>query len=318
MNVFNAAATLLVLVGPTGIGKTQVAIELCEALNGEIVSADSMQIYLNCDIVTAKPTREERQQARHHLLDICNPTQTYSAVQWAQDARAAIANIWARGKQPIIAGGTGFYINALLKPDLAAPAPPNPELRAQLELLRAEHGAVAVHGRLQLLDVDAAQRLHPNDFPRVSRAIEVAIWKNGLGTLELGFGSSAQSPKPQNPSPPFQAFRLTMPREQLYARLNARVDVMLHAGALAELRELLKAGVPRDAPALRGVGYKELLPAIDNESRLLECVESWKRETRRYAKRQETWFRGQIAAHSLDVAALSAHDVARVISEKRA
>ncbi|HEY0074842.1 MAG TPA: tRNA (adenosine(37)-N6)-dimethylallyltransferase MiaA, partial [Abditibacteriaceae bacterium] len=166
---------LLILVGPTGSGKTATAIELCHQLNGEIISADSMQIYKGCDIVTAKATPEEQQAAPHHLIDICDPRETYSAARWAQDAQAAIDDILARGKVPIIAGGTGFYINALLHPETLAATPPNAELRAELEAQAQEHGNQWLHDKLKSLDAHAATRLHPNDLHRVMRAIEIAL-----------------------------------------------------------------------------------------------------------------------------------------------
>ena len=285
---------ILILVGPTGSGKTATAIELCHRINGEIISADSMQIYKGCDIVTAKATPEEQKAAPHHLIDICDPRETYSAARWAQDAQAAIEEIESRGKLPIIAGGTGFYINALLHPETLAVAPPNAELRAALEAQTQEHGNQWLHDKLRSLDAAAATRLHPNDLHRVMRAIEVAVSKQQPAANQL--------PSSQPPSLSYQplTFGLHLLREKLYARLNRRVDQMLQTGALEELKNLLASGVPRDAPALQGVGYRQLLPILDNEEWLPEATELWKRDTRRYAKRQMTWFRHQLPVHWIE------------------
>ncbi len=248
---------VLILVGPTGTGKTATAIELCHLLNGEIISADSMQIYRGCDIATAKATPQERAAAPHHLIDICDPRETYSAARWAQDAQAAIDEIVSRGKLPIIAGGTGFYINALLHPEKLAAAPPNVELRAQLEEERKLHGNEYLHQKLKTFDESAAARLHPNDYQRVMRAVEIAVeWSvvRGQGSASTITASS------------IKLSALICPREILYPRLNQRVDKMMAEGALDELKQLLASGVPREAPALQGVGYRQLLPALDDET----------------------------------------------------
>jgi tRNA dimethylallyltransferase len=281
---------ILILVGPTGSGKTATAIELCRVLDGEIISADSMQIYKGCDIVTAKVTPEEQQAAPHRLIDICDPRETYSAARWAQDAQAAIDDIIAHGKVPIIAGGTGFYINALLHPGTLAATPPNLELRAELEAQAQEHGNQWLHDKLKSLDADAATRLHPNDLHRVMRAIEIAVSNQ----------QPAAKPPPTSNLQPL-TFGLNLQREKLYARLNRRVNQMLQAGALDELKSLLASGVPRDAPALQGVGYRQLLPILDDEESLPEATELWKRDTRRYAKRQMTWFRHQLTVTWINV-----------------
>lgn len=290
----NPAPQLLLLVGPTASGKTQVAIELCDLLDGEIVSADSMLIYRGLDIGTAKPTLHEQQRARHHLIDLRAPDQEYSAAQWAQDARAVIAQLSHHGKQPIVVGGTGFYINALLRPQLLAGAPPNPRLRAELELLAAEQGLAALHARLQQLDAAAAARLHPNDVMRVSRAIEVAV-------------AAANTPAPANENErgqvyEYSAFALEMPREVLYERINARVEAMQQGGFADEVKHLLACGYGETA-ALQSLGYKQMRAMLENPARRHEQVEEWKRETRRYAKRQGTWFR-----HQLDVQWMGAVD----------
>lgn len=300
---------LLLLVGPTGVGKTAVGVELCELLNGEIVSADSMQIYRGCDICTAKPSADERARARHHLIDIREPTESYSAAQWAQDATAAISDIIGRGKQPIIVGGTGFYIRALLNPSSLADAPPNQELRAHLEAEVTVKGTQWLYNYLASIDAAAAQRLHPHDVRRVIRAIEVALTKQQAVT-------DSQAPIAlANTHYNAVTFGLDMPREQLYARLEKRIDAMLQAGVLEELQWLLNQSVTLASPIMQGLGYRQLLPALSDPTTLAECVSLWKRDTRRYAKRQLTWFRHQLAVQWLTVEeGYSPHAVAQDIA----
>ena len=283
---------IFILVGPTGSGKTATAIELCQLLNGEIISADSMQIYRGCDIVTAKATPQERAAAPHHLIDICDPRETetaYSAARWAHDAQTAINEITSRGRLPIIVGGTGFYINALLHPEQLAAAPPNAALRSELENEAQNQGATFLHDKLKSLDENAAARLHPNDTKRLIRAIEVS-----------GQRSVASDQSPTSKLQPL-TFGLHFPREKLYERLNHRVDKMMKRGALEELKSLLASGVPRDSLVLQGVGYRQLLPTLDDENLLPEAVELWKRDTRRYAKRQMTWFRHQLPLQWIEI-----------------
>lgn len=280
---------LLLIVGPTASGKTEVAIELCQRLNGEIVSADSMQVYRGLDIGTAKPSQNEQKRARHHLIDLCEPDEEYSAARWALDAARAIAEIRSRAKQPIITGGTGFYLNALLHPQLLASAPPNPARRAELQKLADEQGNTALHALLQTLDAAAAERLHPNNLQRVIRAIEVAEYRKEK-TAEI-----SQQPKVLAPEWEYAAFGLEMPRELLYERINARADAMLKAGFREEVLRLISAGYKECAP-LEGLGYKQMRACLENPEQCEEAIEEWRRETRRYAKRQITWFR-----HQLDV-----------------
>lgn len=290
---------LLCIVGPTGVGKTAVALELCELLGGEVVSADSMQIYRGLDIATAKPTAEEQARARHHLIDIREPDESFSAAQWAEAARSAICDIRARGKTPILAGGTGFYLRALFAPGTLAAVPPNESLRAQWERDLAEHGVEWLHGQLRERDAAAAARLHPNDVRRVIRALEVAEHD--------GHALAEQTPKaemlPEEPEFSAIVFGLTMPREQLYARLDARVDAMIGGedGKAFEAELQLAAGLHAELPSMQGVGYRQMRAALRDRALWAEGVALWKRDTRRYAKRQMTWFRHQMQAQWLDV-----------------
>jgi tRNA dimethylallyltransferase len=298
---------LIILAGPTASGKTALAIALARRLDGEVISADSRQVYKRCDIVTAKPTPEERAQAPHQGLDLCEPHQAFSAAQWARHARERIREIHARGAVPIVCGGTGFYIRALVEPAKIPASASDPVLHQQLGDECEQQGLTAMHARLQVLAPERAARIHPNDRYRVLRALEIAL-----------------SPAPQVLAAPpephealdFRAFRLEWPREALYERIDSRVDAMAEEGAWRELQELLRAGVPREAPALNGVGYRQMLGALDEShavvaSRVEAAMEEWKRESRRYAKRQETWFR-----HQLGCAPLNGTRGARALAEE--
>ena len=267
--------SLLIITGPTASGKSTFALHLAQRLNGEIVSADSMQIYRDCNIATAKPTPQEQQLIPHHLIDIIDPTIRFSAAAWAEAANKAVAQIRARGKMPIIVGGTGFYLRALLEPQTLAQVPPNPALRAELE----QWDTQVLWKKLIEVDAAAANRLNPENTKRVIRAIEVALGEKVL--------------LPEVPPIQYQAYGLEWPREILYERINARVDQMLEMGFTDELQNLVNR-YGRDAPALDGIGYKEMLPALDDPSLAAEQIEIWKRATRRYAKRQMTWFRHQL------------------------
>jgi tRNA dimethylallyltransferase len=267
--------SLLIITGPTASGKSTFALHLAQRLNGEIVSADSMQIYRDCNIATAKPTPQEQQLIPHHLIDIIDPTIRFSAAAWAEAANKAIAQIRARGKMPIIVGGTGFYLRALLEPQTLAQVPPNPALRAKLEQLDTQ----VLWKKLIEVDAAATNRLNPGNTKRVIRAIEVALGEKVL--------------LPEVPPIQYQAYGLEWPREILYERINVRVDQMLEMGFMDELQNLVNR-YGRDAAALDGIGYKEMLPVLDDPSLAEQQIEIWKRATRRYAKRQMTWFRHQL------------------------
>lgn len=309
---------LLILAGPTASGKTQVSLELCELLNGEIISADSLLIFRGLDIGTAKPTAAERARVPHHLIDILEPDAEYSASQWAEDATRLIEEISSRGKQPIIVGGTGFYITALLQPQRLASAPPDPYLRVEMEALAACEGAGVLHERLRELDENAANRLHSNDVMRVTRAIEVAQFrlKKALQSDNCDDGKTIDSP-PASP-PEYSAFALELSREKLYARIDERVDAMLAEGFLQELSTLLADGYGETA-SLQSLGYKQMRAVLIDPLQRNDCVEIWKRQTRRYAKRQLTWFRHQlevnwIKAENVNGELRSAGEIAREIA----
>ncbi len=267
--------SLLIITGPTASGKSTFALHLAQRLNGEIVSADSMQIYRDCNIATAKPSAQEQELVPHHLIDIIDPTVRFSAAAWAEAAREVIAQIRFRGKTPIIVGGTGFYVRALLEPQTLAQVPPNEKLRTVLERLDSR----SLWQKLVEVDTEAANRLQPENTKRVIRAIEVALGEKVLLS--------------ETPPIEYQAYALEWPREVLYQRINTRVDQMLEIGFMDELRYLVNR-YGKDAPALDGIGYKEMLPVLEDASLADERTEIWKRSTRRYAKRQMTWFRHQL------------------------
>ena len=307
----------LILVGPTGVGKTAVAIELCEILGGEIVSADSLQIYRGLDIGTAKASPEEQARAPHHLIDIRSASESYSAAQWADDARIAIIDIQSRGKTPVICGGTGFYLRALLNPETLAAVAPNEKLRARLQEESTRFGPQYLHQQLQERDPSAAARLHPNDTFRVIRALEVSQAKSDEQTEKV---------RPKSGCPPMAepsegrilfspvVFALNLPREMLYARLDARTDAMIESGFMGELAALLH-GAPQ-SPALNSIGYKQMLPALMNPAQWDECLALWKRDTRRYAKRQMTWFRHQIQACWIEMDSIEPRQAAEMIAQE--
>ncbi len=278
----------IIIAGPTASGKTALSIELAQRLNGEIISADSRQIYRRCDIVTAKPTRAEQLQARHHLIDICEPDETFSALQWAARARDCITDIQARDKTPIICGGTGFYLRALLQPHLFDNREPDENLRFELEKQWDENGAESLYQRLQVLAPQRAASIDLNDRYRIIRALQIALSPPASTCREI------ESIKAR-------VYKLQWPREILYQRIETRIEQMIGEGAWQELRTLVESGVPLDAPILNSVGYRQMLPALNDESQRVEAIALWKQESRRYAKRQETWFRHQLEGETLNM-----------------
>jgi tRNA dimethylallyltransferase len=288
---------LLVIVGPTATGKTALALALAERLRGEraleVVSADSRQIYRLMDIATAKPTPTERARLPHHLLDVVWPDETYTLAQYQADATTAIADITRRGALPLLVGGTGLYVRAVVD-GLAIPAvPPAPELRADLEAEAAAYGSAALHTRLAALDPEAAARIGPRNTRRLIRALEV--------TLLTGQPFSAQQgrrPTPYRPLP----LGLTMDRAALYARADARIEGMLAAGLVEETRALVERGYDWSLPAMSSLGYREIGAYLRGEIALEAAVERFKLATHAYIRRQLTWFRADTRIIWLDAA----------------
>ena len=275
---------LICLLGPTAVGKTAVAIQLAQRLNAEIVSIDSRQIYRQMDIGTAKPTPEEQKAARHHLIDCVDIPEPFSVADYQSLADAAIADIQNRNKRVLLVGGAGLYVRARVDGVFEGPGA-DPSLRERLEREAAQHGVDVLHNRLRACDPESAERIHPNNIVRVIRALEV------YELTGIPMSEHQQQWHPEKQRYPFIAFCLTMQRAMLYQRIEQRVDVMLANGLIAEVESLLAAGYARDTVALRSFGYKELIAYLDGKSTYLEAVEQLKQNTRRFAKRQLTWFR---------------------------
>lgn len=275
---------LVVIVGPTGVGKTALAVELALILGGEVVSADSMQVYKGMDIGTAKPTPEERKGVPHHLIDVVTPDTPFNVARYRDMAHAVIADIHARGALPILCGGTGLYVRAVLDEFLFPDQGAAPEVRERLQRLAEERGKQYLYNLLASVDPETAARLHPNDVRRVIRALEVYE--------TTGRSMSEHIAAVQGKTPRYRDVRigLTRPREELYRRIDRRVDEQIAQGLVDEVRSL-RARYRLATTALQGLGYKEILRYLDGECSLEEAVHVLKRETRHYAKRQYTWFR---------------------------
>ena len=273
---------VLFIVGQTAVGKSALAIEAAMQYGGEIISADSRQIYRHMDIGTAKPTTAERSLVQHHLIDVALPDAWYSLAMFRTDALAAIASCGERGVLPIVAGGTGQYLAALLEGWTVPELPPNEELRAQLEADAVRDGHEALHARLARLDPVAAASIHTTNIRRIVRALEVCI---GTGTP---FSSlTAKAELTFEPT----VIWLQMPTEELYQRIDARVDAMVAHGLIAEVQALVAAGYGWELPAMSGIGYRELHPYLAGECSLAEAVQRIKFDTHAFARRQSTWFR---------------------------
>ena len=281
-----AHTPLLAILGPTGVGKTRLAVALAEHWPIEVVSVDSRQVYRRLDIGTGKPTLAERRAVRHHLVDVVEPDEGYDAARFAREAAAAIAATRSRGQWPVLVGGTGLYYRVLVRGLLPRP-PADPALRASLRAEAASAGPEALHRRLATLDPDIATRLHPRDAVRVSRALEVVLL---TGRPVLLSGPGAWDGSPIDPGYRVVAVGLTAPRPALYAALDARVDRMLAEGLLDEVRALLEAGFAPTLPAMQGIGYRHLAPVARGVGGVDTAVAAMKHDTRRYAKRQWTWF----------------------------
>ena len=268
--------TLITIVGPTGVGKTALAIELAERLNGEIVSADSRQIYRGMDIGTGKPTSEQLAQVRHNLIDRVDPDQSYTLAEYQADAYAAIESIFAQGKQPLLVGGTGLYIRAVTDGLMIPEVPPNPALRAELE----SRSGADLYAELQQIDPVAALKIDPRNVRRTIRALEV-YRETGQRFSELG----------QVNPPPFAVRRLglTLPREELYRRVDARVDEMIARGWLDEVRGLA-AKYAWHLPALSSLGYPQMGAVLRGELTLADAAREIKHHTHRFIRHQYAWF----------------------------
>lgn len=301
---------LVVIGGATASGKTAAAVELCRAIDGEVISCDSMQIYRGMDIGTAKPTIEERQGIAHHMIDIIDPCEGYSASRFKEEAAACIRDILARGKQPVLCGGTGLYIDALTRP-MAFSLPSDAAVRDELvELSQQENGRSRLHALLEEIDPESASRLHKNDVRRVVRAIE--IYRLTGRTMTEHMAADQQREGDYRLS----FFALDWPRETLYARIDRRVDQMMQKGLAEEVARLLKGGLSADSTAMQALGYKEIAAALQDRCDMSEAVEEIKLGSRHYAKRQLTWLRRDGRVHFIDAQNKTVYDIVEQMREE--
>ena len=275
---------MIAVIGPTAVGKTKVSIDLAKMLNTEIISGDSMLVYKNMNIGTAKPSMSERSNVVHHLIDILEPSEDFSVVDFKKLASQHITEINKQSKIPILAGGTGLYIKALLEGYQFNPTPSDEKLRADLDDLAKEHGNQYLHDKLAKVVPSAAARLHPNDLRRVIRALEVyylsgdTISQNKLlNQQELLYNTVV--------------IGITMDRQLLYERINKRVDIMIEQGLVNEVENLLNSGISPNCQGMQGIGYKEIVSHLQGEINLFIAIENIKQATRNFAKRQLTWYR---------------------------
>ena len=285
---------ILVICGPTASGKTALAVELALRHHGEVVSADSMQIYRRMDIGTAKPTREEMRGVPHHMLDVADPEEDFSVARYVDMAAKCVDDILSRGRLPILAGGTGLYIDSLMSGRTFAPFQPDSPLRGQLEEQLRREGGAAMLSRLAQVDPDSAARLHPNDEKRIIRALEV-YQSTGKTITQHNLETQAIPPR-------YDALTLALAferREDMWSRIDRRVDQMMDQGLVDEVQGLLDSGVPAKCTAMQAIGYKEMAAALLSHGDVSAGAEEVKLRSRQYAKRQLTWFRRNRAARWL-------------------
>ncbi len=306
-----SADPLIVILGQTATGKTGCAISLAERIGGEIINSDSMQVYRGLDIGTAKPDAAARRRVPFHLVDIIDPDAPFNASHWKALAEATIQDILARGKRPIVCGGTGMYIKALLEGWTLAGIPADEKVRARLQFDLDRYGANALHARLLEIDPTTAQRLHPNDAVRICRALEV-FQVSGRTIAEV----QQDDQKSRNPIASIE-LGLTMPRPDLYERIDRRVDEMLACGLEQEVRGLLARGYSPELPPMKSLGYREFTAYISGEQdhdnvgiSYSNTVALIKQNTRRFAKRQQTWFGVDPNIRWFDVSGLSHEEIA--------
>lgn len=276
---------LIILTGPTAVGKTALSIGLAKAVDGEIISADSMQVYRKMNIGTAKIQQSEMQGVRHHLIDILDPGEDFNVVLFKKYALEAMKDIYSREKIPVVVGGTGFYIQALLYDINFEDNDNDMSYREELQTLAAEHGNSYIHDMLAGVDPESAEKIHENNVKRVIRALEF-YKKTGTKISEHNEAES-QKESPYN----FEYFVLNDDRQKLYDRIDRRIDIMLEDGLLDEVKSLVDEGYSRDLVSMQGLGYKEMIDYIQERYTLDEAVYTLKRDTRHFAKRQVTWFK---------------------------
>lgn len=276
---------LIIITGPTAAGKTDLSVRLARAIGGEIISADSMQVYRHMDIGSAKITEEEKRGVPHYLIDVLNPDEEFNVAVFQKMAKDAVNTIYSHGNIPIVTGGTGFYIQALLYDIDFTENGEDSSIRDELELLGNEKGGEYLHELLQKLDPDAAGEIHPNNRKRVIRAIEFF--------RQTGEKISEHNRREREKTSPydFLYYTINMDRETLYQRIDRRVDLMMEQGLVEEVKRLKKMGCTRNMVSMQGLGYKEILDYLQGDCTLEEAVYILKRDTRHFAKRQITWFK---------------------------
>jgi tRNA dimethylallyltransferase len=302
-----ALSDLVVVVGPTAVGKTALSLHLGEALAGEVVSADSRLFYRGMDIGTAKPTPEERARVPHHLIDIAEPDGTVGLAEFQDMAYAAIADVRARGKRPLLVGGTGQYVRAIVEGWRIPRVGPDPTLRAELRARAEREGAASLHAQLAQLDPDAAGRIDPRNVRRVVRALEVCLLT----------GQPISQQQRKRP-PPYRILQigLTMERAALYARADRRAEAMIAAGLEEEVRQLVEAGYGWDLPAMSGLGYAQFRPYFEGQATLEQVVAEIRRATRRFIRHQYNWFRlNDRAIRWFDVTETTAEEIEQAVVE---
>jgi tRNA dimethylallyltransferase len=294
---------LVAVIGPTGVGKTALGVRLARTYGGEIISVDSRQFYRHMNIGTAKPTPDELVSAHHHLIDIADPDETVGLARFLTLARAAVREVAMRERLPVLVGGTGQYIRALLQGWRVPDVPPDPELREELERA-AEDDPEALWDRLMALDPAAEEFIHPNNLRRVIRALEVTL-KSGVRFSELR----------RRVAPPYRVLKigLTMDRDALYTRVDARVDAMIEKGLVEEVKHLLNLGYGWDLPAMSGLGYIQFRPYLEGKASLDEAIERIKLDTHDFIRRQYAWF----SPNAEDIHWLDASDPDHVAEAKR-
>ena len=276
---------VVAIVGPTASGKSTLGIEVALTLNCEIINCDSVQVYQDIQVATAKVPLAERKGIPHHLINFVPPAINYTAVEWAHDAAKKIEEIESRGRVPLLVGGTGFYLRALRHPFFISPQTDD-SLRRRLNRIRSQHGPEHLHRLLQRFDPRAAEQLYPRDWPRVQRAIEVCL-QTGRSIMD----QKDARPEPHESARRLRILALNPPRAELYARINERTEAHFSAGLVEEVRELLNRGVPAESNALGAHGYRRVVEYLQGKRDLSSAIEQTKLDVRHYAKRQLTWFR---------------------------
>lgn len=285
---------LIILAGPTAVGKTELSLQLAQRLEAEIISADSMQVYKRMDIGTAKPSLEERKAVPHHLIDLVEPNQDFSVADYQKCFEQTVASIYAKGKLPLLTGGTGLYIRACIQGFNLEPGEPLPDLRKKLKEEAEQYGPDYIHQRLVKVDPVAAAKIHPNDVRRVIRALEV-FQNTGVPISQL------QQKKNSRFKYNVIYLFLNRERDELYRRIELRVDRMISEGLVEEVHSLLESGFSPQLKSMQSLGYKQICSYLQQEISLEEAIASIKQETRHYAKRQLTWFRKEPIDYLINV-----------------